>query len=271
MSGLPERYISSSGHDLVSMSEKRCWFCGRDKAKLIADMPEGFWDEFQDMFLEIEVVGKVNSVDKAQPGDPPYSHHFRRPDTSPDVALAFDERRFAVVSRKCAKVCVCRVCRTVEAGLPSMMEGKSSVPHRSIYAPGSEELAVAKTWERVRNEEKRKVAEYPEEAYRTLKAIQKLNSGDPISLWDLSKQMRIFNHRTLERPISHILSQYPALGKLDQKSLVLHINDPAEASAIIEELIHKYDAFYDRQEAGPATPRSPENDEVLARIKHLNR
>jgi hypothetical protein len=253
------------------MDERRCWFCGRDKRKLLEDLPTGFWDEQQDMFLELDVVGKVGGVDKARPGDPPYSHHFRRSDTPPNEALSFDERRFAVVSRKCARVCVCRVCRTIDAGLTSMSEdGKGAVPHRVIYPQGSEELTVAKTWEKVRNEEKRKVAEYPDEAYRTLKAIKTLNGAGPISLWDLSKQMNVFNHRSLERPVAHILSQHPALGMLDRKSLVLQINDPKQATSIVDELIGKYEEFYNRQETGPANPRSPNNDDTLARIKRLN-
>lgn len=224
------------------------------------------------MFFEVEVVGKVNGVDKVRPGDPAHNRHFRRRDGPSDEVHSFDDRRFAVVTRKCMRMSVCRVCRSVETGLSSVSEdGKGTVPYRPIYAPGSEELVVARTWEKVRLEEKQKEAEYPDEAYRALLAIRALSDGGPISLWNLSREMSVFNHRSLERPINHLIGQCPGLGELDRKSLVLRPRDPRQATQLVDELIAKYEAFYEQQEsrAVPLPPPSPHN-EVLARIKKLN-
>lgn len=224
------------------------------------------------MFFEVEVVGKVNGVDKVRPGDPAHNRHFRRRDGLPDEVHSFDDRRFAVVTRKCMRVSVCRVCRSVETGLSSVIEdGKGAVPYRPIYVPGSEDLVVARTWEKVRLEEKQKEAEYPDEAYRVLLAIRTLSDGGPISLWDLSREMNVFNHRSLERPVNYLMAQCPEIGELDRKSLVLRPRDPKRATILIDELIARYEAFYERQEERPVLPQQPPpHNDVLARIKKLN-
>jgi hypothetical protein len=234
-------------------------------------LPAGFWEEQQDMFFEVEVVGKVIGVDKVRPGDPAHNRHFRRREGPPDEVHSFDDRRFAVVARKCMKVCVCRVCRSVETGLSSVSEdGKGTIPHRSIYTPGSEEMAVARSWEKVRLEEKQKEAAYPDEAYRALLAIRDLCDGGPISLWDLSREMNVFNHRSLERPVRHIMAQCPEIGELDRNDLVIRATDP-QAAPLIEELIARYEAFYEQQDSRPAPPQALSTEkEVLGRIKKTN-
>jgi hypothetical protein len=119
-------------------------------------------------------------------------------------------------------------------------------------------------------EEKQKEAEYPDEAYRTLLAIQALSDGGPISLWDLSREMNVFNHRSLERPVSHILSQCPEIGRLDLKNLVLELSEPRKASSLVQELIQRYEEFYERREIRPTPQQPSRSNEVLARIKKLN-
>ncbi len=177
--------------------------------------------------MEIEVIGRVSGVDKVRPGDPAHSRHFKRHDGPQDEVHSFDDRRFAVVARKFMKVSVCRVCRSVETGLSSLSDNsKGTIPYRSIYTPGSEELAVARNWEKLRSEEKLKEAEYPDEAYRALLAIRALSDGGPISLWDLSREMNVFNHRALERPIGHLIAQCPEIGEMDRKALILRPTSP---------------------------------------------
>jgi len=250
------------------MAVEHCWFCGRDRQRLIDDMPPGFWDEQQGMFFDVEVIGSVCAIDKVRPGDPLHWRHFRRAGGPEDEVCSFDDRRFAVVARKRAVVKVCRVCRCVEAGLRAISEdGKTEVPHRSIYMPGTDEPMVAKMWEKVRKEERTLRDEYPDEAYRVLVAIKDLNRGGPISLWDLSQEMRVFNHRSLERPVSHILRQCPEIGQLDRKSLVLHIEDPLKASGLIDQLLLEYERSANTK---PVSAPPQPADEVLFRIKKLN-
>jgi len=224
------------------------------------------------MFCEVEVIGMVSAVDKMRAGDPPHNRHFRRRDGPHDEVSSFDEKRFAAVSRKCMNVTVCRVCRTVGANLGSLPEdGKGMVPYRSIYAAGSDELAIARMWERVRVEEKQKESEFSDEAYRTLLAMQALCDAGTLSLWDLSKEMNVFNHRSLERPVTHILGQCPDLGILDRKALVLQFRDPSRAAVQIQDLIERYERFYDQREVRMIPPQQPsQNREVLFRIKKLN-
>jgi hypothetical protein len=254
------------------MDERRCWFCGRGRRDLIESLPPGFWDEQQDMFFEVEVIGKVSGVDKVRPGDPAHNRHFRRRDGPPDEVHSFDDRRFAVVARKCMKVSVCRVCRSVETGLSAVSEdGKGAIPYRPIYAPGSEELVVARNWEKLRLEEKQKEAEYPDDAYRALLAIRTLSNGGPISLWDLSREMNVFNHRSLERPVSHLLEQCPGLGVLDRKTLTLYLSDGGGEGSKLESLVARYEEFYRQREVSVATPTVPDRGgEIIARIRKLN-
>lgn len=251
------------------MEEKRCWFCRRGKRELLEEFPEGFWDEQQEMFFDVEIIGKVSGVDKVRPGDIPHSRHFRRRGAPEDEVHSFDDRRFAIVGRKCARVSVCRICRSLETALTSVSEdGRGAMPYRAIYSPATEELAVARCWERYRSEEKKLEAEFPNEAYNVLLAIQRVNVGAPITLWDLSQEMNVFNHRSLERPVAHLLEQAPGLGVLDRKSLTLYLND---GGAKIDELVARYEEFYQQREVSVSVPEAPvHGNEVLARIKKLN-
>ena len=70
------------------MDEKRCWFCHRGRRELLEELPEGFWDEQQEMFFDIEVIGKVGGVDKVRPGDVPHNRHFRRRGAPEDMSCA---------------------------------------------------------------------------------------------------------------------------------------------------------------------------------------
>ena len=251
------------------MDEKRCWFCRRGKRELLEELPEGFWDEQQEMFFDVEVIGRVSGVDRVRPGDIPHSRRFRRRGAPEDEVHSFDDRRFAIVGRKCSRVSVCRICRSLETALTSVSEdGRGAVPYRVVYPPATEELAVARYWERYRSEEKRLEADYPDEAYRVLLAIQRINVGAPITLWDLSQEMNVFNHRSLERPVAHLLEQEPGLGVLDDKSLTLHLSD---GGAKIDELVARYEEFYQQREVSVSVPETPAHgNEVLARIKKLN-
>ena len=156
----------------------------------------------------------------------PHSRHFRRKGAPQEEVHAFDDRRYAIVGRKCMTVSVCRVCRSLETTLASLSEdGKSGTPYRAVYPPATEEAAISRIWERYRTEEKKMDIEFTDEAYRTLLAIQRINDGGPITLWDLSQEMNVFNHRSLERPVSHLLEQCPGLGVLDRKTLTLYLSD----------------------------------------------
>ncbi|MBI0582775.1 MAG: hypothetical protein ISF22_00960 [Methanomassiliicoccus sp.] len=254
------------------MDEKRCWFCRRGKRELIEELPEGFWDEHQEMFFDVEVIGKVSGVDKVRPGDVPHSRHFRRRGAPEDEVHSFDDRRFAIVGRKCMKVSVCRVCRSLETALTSVAEeGRGNVPYRVVYAPAAEELAVARCWERFRTEEKKLEADYPDDAYRVLLAIQRLYAGAPVTLWDLSEELNVFNHRSLERPVTHLLGQSPGIGVLDRKTLTLHLTDEGGKTPMVDELVERYEEFYRQREVSVAVPEVPEHgNEILARIKKLN-
>jgi hypothetical protein len=210
-------------------------------------------------------------VDKVRPGDVPHNRHFRRRGAPEDMVHAFDERRFAIVGRKCSRVAVCRICRSLETALSSVPEDGRAVPYRGIYSPATEELAVARCWERYRSEEKKLEAEYPDDAYRALLVIQKANVGAPITLWDLSQEMSIFNHRSLERPVSHLLEQAPGLGVLDRKTLTLYLSDGGEGTARLDELVARYEDYYQHREVTAAAPEIPaQGSEILARIKKLN-
>lgn len=254
------------------MDEKRCWFCRRGRRELLEELPEGFWDEQQEMFFDIEVIGRVSGVDRVRPGDVPHSRRFRRRDAPDDEVHSFDDRRFAVVGRKCSRVSVCRICRSVESALTSVPEdGRGAVPYRTIYTPAAEELAVARFWERYRSEEKKLEADYPDEAYRVLLAIHRMYAGAPITLWDLSQEMNVFNHRSLERPVSHLLEQAPGLGMLDRKALILYLGEGAEGRNKLDELVGRYEEFYRQREVSVSVPEAPAHgNEVLARIRKLN-
>jgi hypothetical protein len=251
------------------MIEKRCWFCRRGKRELLEELPEGFWDEQQEMFFDVDIIGKVSGVDRVRPGDVPHSRHFRRRGAPEDEVHSFDDRRFAVVGKKCSKISVCRICRSLETALSSVSEdGRGAVPYRVIYPPATEELAVARCWEKYRSEEKKLEADYPDEAYRVLLAIQRIYAGAPITLWDLSQEMNVFNHRSLERPVSHLLEQAPGLGVLDRKTLTLHLS---EEGSKLEELSAKYEEFYQQREVSVSAPEVPAHgNDVLARIRKLN-
>jgi hypothetical protein len=251
------------------MIEKRCWFCRRGKRELLEELPEGFWDEQQEMFFDVDIIGRVSGVDKVRPGDVPHSRHFRRRGAPEEEVHSFDDRRFAVVGRKCSRISVCRICRSMETALSSISEdGRGAVPYRVIYPPATEELAVARCWEKYRSEEKKLEADYPDDAYRVLLAIQRIYAGAPITLWDLSQEMNVFNHRSLERPVSHLLEQAPGLGMLDRKTLTLHLS---EEGSKLEELSAKYEEFYQQREVSVSVPEIPAHgNDVLARIKKLN-
>jgi hypothetical protein len=251
------------------MIEKHCWFCRRGKRELLEELPEGFWDEQQEMFFDVDIIGRVSGVDKVRPGDVPHSRHFRRRGAPEEEVHSFDDRRFAVVGRKCSRISVCRICRSMETALSSISEdGRGAVPYRVIYPPATEELAVARCWEKYRSEEKKLEADYPDDAYRVLLAIQRIYAGAPITLWDLSQEMNVFNHRSLERPVSHLLEQAPGLGMLDRKTLTLHLS---EGGSKLEELSAKYEEFYQQREVSVSVPEIPAHgNDVLARIKKLN-
>jgi hypothetical protein len=254
------------------MVEKRCWFCRRGAQELMDEFPDEFWDEQQDLFFEVELIGKVIGVDKVRPGDVPHSRHFRRKGAPEEEVHAFDDRRYAIVGRKCTTVSVCRACRSLETALTSLSEdGKGGAPYRAVYPPASEEAAIARIWERYRTEEKKMDIEFTDEAYRALLAIQRINDGGPITLWDLSQEMNVFNHRSLERPVSHLLEQCPGLGVLDRKTLTIYLNDDGGEGSKLEELVSRYEEFYRQREVAVATPAIPDRSgEIIARIKKLN-
>lgn len=254
------------------MEEKRCWFCRRGRRELLEALPEGFWDEQQEMFFDVEVIGRVSGVDKVRPGDVPHSRHFRRKGAPEDEVHSFDDRRFAIVGRKCSTISVCRVCRSLETALTSVSEdGRGAVPYRVIYPPATEELAVARFWERYRSEEKKLEADFPDDAYRVLLAIQQVYAGAPITLWDLSQEMNVFNHRSLERPVSHLLEQAPGLGILDRKTLTLYLGEGNDGPSKLDELVARYEDFYKQRELSVSVPEVPSyGNDVLTRIKKLN-
>ena len=237
----------------------------------MAELPEGFWDEQQEMFFDVEVIGRVSGVDKVRPGDVPHSRHFRRKGAPEDEVHAFDDKRFAIVGRKCTKVSVCRICRSMETALTSLTEDGRAVPYRAVYQPAAEEMAVARCWERFRSEEKKLEVDYPDDAYRVLLAIQRINVGGPITLWDLSQEMNVFNHRSLEAPVSHLLEQSPGLGVLDRKTLTLYLSEGKRNDSKLDELAARYEDFYQQREVSVSVPEvTTRGSEVLARIKKLN-
>lgn len=254
------------------MDEKRCWFCRRGRRELLEELPDGFWDEQQEMFFDVEVIGRVSGVDKVRPGDVPHSRRFRRKGAPEDEVHAFDDKRFAIVGRKCSQVSVCRICRSLETAITSISEdGRGAVPYRAVYPPAAEEMAVARYWEKYRSEEKRLEADFPDDAYRVLLAIQRIYVGAPITLWDLSQEMNVFNHRSLERPVSHLLEQLPGLGMIDRKTLTVYLSEGKEGSSMIDELVEKYEEFYLQREVSVAIPEAPvRSHEVLAKIRKLN-
>ena len=247
------------------MDGERCWICRRSKEDLVHDMPEGFWDGQQGMFHRVEMIGGANRVERVRADDPPHHRHFVRRDTAEDEVCSFDDKRYAVVVRKRRVISVCRVCHSLEL-VPRPTEDRDDIPYRSIYAPGSDELTIARHWEEVRSEQRRLEAEYPDEAYRVLNVIKQLNHRAPVSLWDLSNRMNVFNHRSLEAPVAHILKQCPELGELDRRELKVRFRDPEEAPRLIQDLKRKYDRYYGEEEKPPRN----ENRAVLERIKKLN-
>lgn len=228
-------------------------------------MPPGFWDEQQPMFEHVELIGQLSRVDTVRPDDPRHSRHFARSDTPVDEVCAFDDRRFAVVMRKRRTVGVCRVCHTLDQAARMAGEG---TPHHSIYPAGSDEVAISRAWERKRSEVRKREAEFPDDAYRVLSAIKVLDHRSSLTLWDLSERMFVFNHRSLEVPVLHLLSQCPELGELDRRELVLRFRDPGETGRLVRELLDRYEEFYRLQEAPAAPVTQPQA--VLARIKKLN-
>lgn len=246
------------------MAEEICWRCGRNKEQLVLAMPPGFWDEQQPMFDHVELIGRLSRVDTVRPDDPRHNRHFARPDTPADEVCSFDDRRYAVVMRKRQTVSVCRICRTLDQVARMAGEG---IPHHAIYPAGSDDAAVSRAWERARTEARRREAEFPDDAYRVLSAIKVLDHRASVTLWDLSERMFVFNHRSLETPVLHILSQCPELGELDRRNLVLHFKDPQKARGMVQGLLDRYEEFYRQQEV--ATPVS-QPQAVLARIKKLN-
>jgi hypothetical protein len=82
--------------------------------------------------------------------------------------------------------------------------------------------------------------------------------------------MNVFNHRSLERPVAHLLEQAPGLGVLDRKSLTLYLND---GGAKIDELVARYEEFYQQREVSVSVPEalctamrsSPDQEAELSR------
>ncbi len=251
------------------MSEK-CWFCGRDREALLRDLPDGFWDDGIGIFREVEVIGKVCNVDRVRAGDPRHNHHFKRTENKKDETCSFDGERWAVVYRKCQTIKVCKICLALDALIELLPEEskEAAVPYHRIYNQRSDDLVVARTWERIRSEERELAAEYPDEAYRILVDLKKLDPRVPISLWDISERIGTFNHRSLETPVRHILAQCPELGELRRPELKIYFNDPKEAAEQISELLAEYEEYYNRdiEEKNAAVPPT----ETFARVKKVD-
>jgi len=250
------------------MTEDRCWICGRSKEELSRDLPANFWDEQIGHFKDIEVLGKICSVDRVLPGDPSYSKHFIRKDGAPDEACAFDDRRWAIIKRKVKTIKVCRICLTVDLSLRLLDEGREYLPHHVIYTTKNDEAVIAGVWQKMKEEDKKMEKEFPEESYRLLCALQKVNPGSPISLWDLSNLMRVFNHRELEAPLLHILNQAPDLGSYERKSMSLHFSSPEIVQRTVPLLIRRYEQYYDRDKRTPEEEK--EHQRVMGKIKRLD-
>jgi hypothetical protein len=234
------------------------------------EFPEGFWDDQKDMFFDVELIGKVIGVDKARQGDIPHNRHFRRKDAPGDEIHSFDDRRYAVVGRKCTVISICRACRSLDTAISSLTDdGKGTVPYRSVYPPMMEEMAISRLWAIAEMDVKE--IEFTDDSYRTLLAIQRMYDGGPITLWDISQEMNVFNHRLLERPVTHLLQQSPGLGVLDRKTLTLHIESVEGAPSKLDELVSRYEEYYRQREVHVGTlDSSDKRGEVLARVKKLN-
>jgi hypothetical protein len=250
------------------MTEERCWFCRRGKEDLIHDMPLGFWDEQQPFFHEVEMVGNICDLDKVRPNDPRFSRHFSRADTPTDQVCAFDDRRYLVVMRKRQNVQVCQVCQSIVRGSSLIWdEGKGGVPHRTIYGAASDDRNIARTVSSQRSKDRQAIDEYPDEVYRVLSNLRLIDHSMPLKLWDLSNMMNVFNHRTLEGPVEHILRQCPQLGELNKKELCLSFNDPDGAEGMIEALLRRYE---ERHKQDAARVPSNRTGEAINRIKKVN-
>jgi hypothetical protein len=83
--------------------------------------------------------------------------------------------------------------------------------------------------------------------------------------------MNVFNHRSLEAPVSHLLEQSPGLGVLDRKTLTLYLSEGKRNDSKLDELAARYEDFYQQREVSVSVPEvTTRGSEVLARIKKLN-